>query len=683
MLRSVTALTFLAALGAVRIGSAQTPAPESTPEQAATPTPETTPAPSPSPTSTPFKGLTDLSLEELAQVNVEVMSVSRKSEPAGRAPAAVTILKQETIFRIGATSIPDAMRIAPGVHVAQIDASKWAVGIRGFGSRLSRSLLVLLDGRSVYSPLFAGTYWEMQDVVFEDIDRIEIVRGPGGALWGANAVNGVVNVVTKNASETTGAYGSGLIGSEEKGAVATRFGAKLGRNSYYRVWAKSFERDATWHSVGPAYDEFRMADGGFRADGEAGDAKWMVQGGAFRGEAGQATSFSTYSPPAIVTSYDPARFQGAHLLGRWEPRFRGDADAAVQIYADHTERREPHFSEIRDTVDVDLQHRFQLPGNNEIIYGAGYRFTRGVTQAVPTIGFEPPSRTDDLFSAFVQDQTSFFDDRLRFIVGTKLERNDYTGFELHPNVRLSIQPVPQQHVWVAASRALRTPSPVEADLKLDALVDPATPTYIRVIGNDDFRSEEVIALEAGYRADPTRRLRLTAAVFENRYRDLLSLEPGTPFDDGGDQIIPYRIDNKIQATTRGAEGGGRWTPIDRFSMFASASYLTIDAKKVEDSTDPSTVRNVEGGSPEWQASGGVTLLFPGNLSIDGVLRWVDELPAPDIDAYTEMDARLSWRMKRAVLLSLTGRNLLHDHHQEFAGGGEIERSVFARLEWNL
>jgi iron complex outermembrane recepter protein len=637
--------------------------------------------------------LATLSLDEL--LAIEVTSVSRSAERSWTAPAAVYVITQDDIRRSGARTIPDALRLAPGVDVAQIDAAKWAIGVRGFQDRLSRAVLVMIDGRSVYSPLFAGTYWDVQDTLIEDIDRIEVIRGPGGTLWGANAVNGVINIITRHARETQGtavALGAGS-GSWES---SVRHGATTDDGTHYRLFAKAFDRAPQAHVGIPAYDNSRMSRAGFRADKDvsARDA-WTLQGDAYRGIAGQRSLVSSFFEPLgrIVDRNVP--LSGVNLLGRWRHRDDADTDWALQLYYDRTERDEPAFSEVRDTVDIDFQRRARLTSRHELTWGLGARWTRSAIDSIPTLAVDQPRRKDMLFTAFIQDAIEIVPDRLRFTIGTKIEHNDYTGLELQPSVRMAWTPSADHTVWAAVSRAVRTPSQVDTDLAASSFVGRlgplAVPTYIRLLGSPDFVSEKLIAYEGGYRVRPVRELSFDLAVFYNRYKDLqsaevgnvlLELTPGTPR-----LVFPFVFANKLHGRTYGAELAADWTLRPWWRLRASHAILRIDMDKDADSTDVTLVDSLQGSSPRHVSVLRSSMNISPAAELDLVLRHVSALPARAVASYTALDMQITWRAMRNLTVALIGRNLFDSRHAEFRGDNdenvEIRRGVlvYARLNF--
>jgi iron complex outermembrane receptor protein len=531
----------------------------------------------------------------------------------------------------------------------------------------------------------------VQDTLLEDVDRIEVIRGPGGTIWGANAVNGVINIITKRAQETQGGLLVAGGGSEEQGFGGVRYGGNIGENLFYRVYGKAFNRDAAFHSNVPDFDDWRMGQAGFRLDwdGHHGDAV-TAQGDVYTGDAGQRAVLTTFAPPFRTTVEADADLAGGNLLGRWQRILSPTSDLSLQLYYDRTYRREPTFRESRDTFDIDVQHRFRIPWQQEIRVGLGYRLTSGDTAAVPTIVFTPGRSTDQIFSAFVQDEISLLAEQLRLTIGSKFEHNDYSDFEVQPGARLLWLLAPQHTLWAAVTRAVRTPSRVEHDLSATSLLDPRTPTFGRAIGNGTFVSEKLLAYELGYRRQPTSRLFLDITAFYNRYTDLLSLEPGTPFTETtpppAHVIVPLFIRNGLHGEGYGVELAADWQPFDWWRVSGVYSYLHLNLTRDKDSLDASTVRSTEGSSPTHQLSLRSFLSLPGHLEVDLVWRYVDHLPSQGVSSYLTLDARLGWRPLPPLTIAVVGQNLLMNHHAEFGGGSngttEIERSVYGKVVWH-
>src|SRR6266481_5979548 len=465
--------------------------------------------------------LKQLSLEQLG--NLEVTSVSKEPEKMQRAAAAIYVLTQEDIRRSGATSIPEVLRLVPGVEVAQIDSSTWAVGMRGFGSSLSRSVLVLIDGRSVYTPLFAGVYWQVQDTLLEDVERIEVIRGPGGTIWGANAVNGVINIITKSAKDTRGMLVSTGGGNLDQGFANFRYGAGNNDSFNYRIYGKTFIRGPEFHSDRHQFDDWRMGQVGFRADWDLPKHDTVtLQGDLYNGDAGQRVGINSYSPPYMANVEQNVELGGGNLLGRWKRVLGEGSDIQLQTYYDRTNRKQANFAESRDTFDIDFVHRFALPFRQDFLWGAGVRLSSGnTTQVVPTLAFMPNHFTDKLYSAFVQDEVAVVPNKLSLTFGSKFLHNSYSGFEVEPGARVLWTPDPQQAVWAAITRAVRTPSRVEEDLQLTGLFVPDPLTFYRVVGDRGFFSENLVGYETGYRSLVKPRFYVDIAAFYNNYNHLL------------------------------------------------------------------------------------------------------------------------------------------------------------------
>jgi len=408
-----------------------------------------------------LQDLTELSLEEL--MNIEITSVSKKAEKFSQAPAAIYVITSEDIKRSGATSLPELLRMVPGVEVARINSNAWAISVRGFNGRFANKLLVLIDGRSVYTPTFSGVFWDEQDLLLEDIERIEVIRGPGGTLWGANAVNGVINIITKKAKDTQGFFSTVTYGNIEKPTVGMRFGSKLGKDLYYRVYGKYFKRDSFEDIYGnDAGDEWEVGRGGFRADYSKGKDSFMVEGNVYKGETGENLNISSRLYPKTDD------LQGGNLLCRWARKFSEKSDISLQMYYDHVERSQEYqmpsvtgglqketFKMKLQTYDLDFQHRFFLGDKNEIVWGTGVRLIKDKYQNTPHLAILPDSKWMHIYSGFVQDEIHLIPEKFSLILGSKFEHNSFTGFEYQPNLRLLYFPKKEHTIWAAISRAVR------------------------------------------------------------------------------------------------------------------------------------------------------------------------------------------------------------------------------------
>jgi iron complex outermembrane receptor protein len=644
--------------------------------------------------------LTELPLEDL--MNIEITSVSKKQQKLSDAAAAIFVITQEDIRRSGATSIPEALRMAPGVEVAHIDANKWAITVRGFNSRFANKLLILIDGRTVYSPLFSGVFWDVQDTLLEDIDRIEVIRGPGATLWGANAVNGVINIITKHAKDTQGGLVSAGTGAEEKGFGEIRYGGKFGNDTQYRFFGKYFNRDsAADTSEHKANDGWDMLRGGFRLDSKLSALDSItLQGDIYRGQSGETLAVASVRAPFIQTFDDDIHTQGGNILGRWIHTFSKSSEMVFQMYYDRTERQESINGEKRNTLDIDLQHRFALGERQEVVWGLGYRFTRDNIKNSFPVSFNPDQRTNHLFSGFVQDDIVLFKDRLRLTLGSKFEDNDFTGFEIQPNVRMLWTPGSRHSLWGAVSRAVHTPARADVDLRVNASVIPPLvppnpgplPAYVTLFGNPDLKSEELVAYELGYRFQATSRLSFDIASFYNVYDHLRSAEPGTPSVEASPPpphlLFPLMVSNQVKGKTYGVEVAADWRLLEWWRIQASYSYLQIRLNGSE-SLDP-TAKVDQGRSPHHQFHLRSSMDLRRDLECNLNFRFVDKLPDFNVKSYASLDARLAWRPHPNLELAIVGQNLLSNHHAEFKGEAiisslptEVERSVYGKITWRF
>lgn len=597
--------------------------------------------------------------EELRWLQEEsiVSTVSRREQKVKETDAAVYVITQEDIRRSGANSIPEILRIVPGVNVARIDANKWAISIRGFNNRYADKLLVLIDGRTVYTPLFAGTYWDVQDTLLEDVERIEVIRGPGGALWGANAVNGIINIITKHAKDTQGGLVTGSAGSEERGMGGIRYGWKIGDNAYCRVYSKYYNHDDfTLASGDNANDQWEMERGGFRIDWDLSTKDLLTfQGDMYSGDEGETNNYRQSSNTDV---------SGGNIRTRWKHPLSDTSDLTLQAYYDRTNRTTSSLEELRDTFDLDFQHRFRPVDHHELIWGLGYRFTQDDTRNFGGFSLDPRSRGDNLFSIFAQDEISLLEDRVRVTLGSKLEHNDYTGFEIQPNIRVYWTLTQNQSLWAAVSRAVRTPSRVEAN----SIIDYSP--YYYFTGNDNLESEDLLAYEAGYRIQLNKRLSLDIATFYNVYDNLINDVNDTTFE------------NVYKSETYGVETTINWNVIDPWKLTAGhtcfrENFFGFSGTEFY-ADDP---RN------QWNIRSLINL--PHHTEFDTTLYYVDGItlhdPDMDISEYFRFDMRLGWHITKFTELSLVGTNLLDNEHYEFSARSvaptQIERAVYVKFTW--
>jgi iron complex outermembrane receptor protein len=638
------------------------------------------------------EALKTLTLEELSQI--EVTTPSKEPVKAFRTPAAIYVITGEDIRRSGATCIPEALRLAPGVEVARIDSSTWSIGIRGFGTNLTRSVLVLIDGRTVYTPLFDGTYWDVQDTMMEDIDRIEVIRGPGGTIWGPNAVNGVINVITKSAKETKGALVSAGGGNFEQGFLNARYGGGNDDGFNYRVYGKGFTRGPEYHPDGQNYDDWRSAQAGFRMDWQVDNRDTLtLQGDVYDEEAGESVGATSYTPPYSQTINSNALLSGENVMARWERSVNDGNDLHLQVYWDRTDRQEANFAEIRNTFDVDFLQRVRLPFHQELSWGLGARVDPvDDTEVVSGLQFLPLKRTDYLFTGFVQDEIGLVDGRLSLILGTKLLRTNFTGVAPEPSVRLLWTPSEKQTIWAAFTHALRTPSDAEEDfylLGLAGILKNGTPFFARFNPNTYFAPEQLNGSELGYRRILGRTLYLDIAAFYNHYHDLESEDlTGAVYVENEPapthMLLPAEFGNGLLAYSKGVEIAPEWRPSSFWRLRGSYSYLHMDVYKSAHSQEVEPPASISGASPQHQISVQSAFDLSKRLQLDLTYRYVSALPALAVAAYSTGDARLGWRFSRQLELSLVGQNLFQPWHLEYGPPPAvgIVRSAYARLTWS-
>jgi len=601
-----------------------------------------------------------LSIEDLGKI--DVTSTSKHAEPVGDAAAAVTVLTQDDIRRAGVTTLPDALRLVTGVQVARINGQTWATSARGFDAAAANKIVVLIDGRSVYTPLFSGVFWDQQDVALDDIDRIEVIRGPAGALWGANAVNGAINIITKRATDTTG----GMVhvdAGNTVGQVAFRDGASAGTTGAYRVYGKYRDLAAQRLATGPsAQDDVRSGQGGFRYDAEiSGRTSVTLQGDAYKGVEGLAA----------ITDITVG---GGNALGRITHTTGSGAQMQLQLYYDGTYRRAPQFTERRDTADVDFQYRFATLNRQDVVFGAGVDVSRSDTTPTPAFFFDPPIRTTALVNVFIEDAVAIVPGRFDIVLGSKFERNDYTGFEYQPTARARWHPTPKRTLWAAVSRAVRMPTRFDSDLRFTA----NSPVVV-LRGDPGFQSETVIASEVGYRQTITTALSFDLASFVNHYDDLRTEEPTLPTG------FPIVLANNMTARTAGIEASADVQPMPFWQLHAGYTLLSERVELKPESRDPTLGVN-EYNDPRHQFWFRSFLNLPARTEVDAVLRTVGALPHPAVPGYTELTLHFGWRHGTPIELSIVGDNLLHAHHTEFQIGAPLEtlqRNVFAQLTWRF
>ena len=640
------------------------------------------------------RDLTQVSLEDL--MNIEVTSVSKKEQKLSKTAAGVFVITQEDIRRSGATNIPDLLRMVPGVDVARITANTWAIAIRGFNLRYSDKVLVLIDGRSVYTPSFSGVYWDQQDVPLEDIERIEVIRGPGGTMWGANAMNGVINIITKRAQNTQGGLLSAGTGSEVTADGLLQYGGQIGRKGAYRVFGKYFNVENSYLQDGsPAADGWHGSHGGFRSDWNlsARDAL-TVQGDLFEtGEGQTLTTILSNHLPDLRTLNDRVTVDSGDLLGRWNRTLAHGSDVQLQVYYDRFNRVDRANNEIVDTFDVDFQHHLALGSRHDFVWGLGYRVIKDSFKDGYSTGLVPPRSLDSLYSTFLQDEIRLANS-LWLTVGSKFEHNAYSGFEIEPGVQLAWTPSTRQTVWLSISRPIREPARVDMGVRFDVATVPlpgGSFGLIQIVGNPNVRAETMTDYEVGYRAQLSKRLSIDLATFRSLYDNLETAEPGAPYFTGNPApphvVFPQVLANKAEGRSYGAEAFATWNVTSRWRLSPGYSVMHLDV-----ATDPGsedlTGESLEGDSPKHQIQLRSLLELRHGLEWDTSVYYVGALRGGHFPGYTRLDTRLGWRLGESVELSIAGQNLLAPRHIEFPSAfglnhTYVERSVFGKVTWRF
>jgi iron complex outermembrane receptor protein len=652
------------------------------------------------PAAAAIEDFTSLSLEEL--MKVELTTAAKTPQTLMRTAAAAFVITQDDIRRSGATNIPQLLRMAPGIDVAQVSADTYAISARGFNGVYATKLLVLIDGRSVYTPLFSGVQWDLQDTMLEDIERIEVIRGPGGTLWGANAFSGVINIITKSAAETQGGLATAHGGNLKDGG-AIRYGGQIDASSFYRIWGKydHHENDVKPSGVS-ANDHYDFGRSGFRYDAApAPDLRVMVEGGATRGDEGQifqrlrpAFPFASFLQPSTTT------VSAGHLLGRATKSLGAGEQWQFQSYLDWTDRTVSIYREKRLTADLEAQHTSVPFEGHKLIWGLGYRATTDWTQGTFDIAFNPSRATEHLANLFVQDEIALVPDTLSLILGSKFEYTSWGGFDVQPNVRLIWNPTPQQAVWASVSRAVRTPSRAERDLRFNfnVLRPPfaAFPTLVTVLGNTGVVSEKIIAFETGYRWNPTPRVNLDIAGFYNLYTDLTTVNSLRPRLVGGLPNLPVQFNNSASGHAYGVELATGWQATDWLTFRSAYTYqltqLTRSAAGVTDTTSIAYQNSI----PRNKVYSRASFNLSPTVALDLQARYVGKLnlsaanttlvTLPNVNSYVALDLRLGWHVTDRLLVELIGQNLNRSQHVEFqdfgptrAAAAEIGRAALARV----
>jgi iron complex outermembrane recepter protein len=654
------------------------------------------------PDSSVAADLSKLSIEDL--MNVQVTSVSGKGQKLSHVAAAIFVISQQDIQRSGATNIPDLLRMVPGLDVAQINGNTWAISSRGFNGQFSNKLLVLVDGRNLYTSTFAGVYWDALDLPLENVDRIEVIRGPGGTIWGSNAVNGVINIFTKKTEETQGLLIEAGAGNILQGFGTAEYGGKLGEQTQYRAYTKYFNNTNLVGSDGEGGgDGWHLLSGGFRVDSVLSPKdNFMVEGTLYDGREGQyAYSQRGVPPQTPLAVHDEVKLDGESIQAAWNHKYSDRSDTTLQLsfsrYVNGIFERETN-----NTFNMDYKYHIALGSRHDLVAGLGYSDSSDTTRGDFAVTFDPSSQNLQVFSAFVQDEIALLPDRLYLTVGSKLEHNYFNGFGFMPGVRMAWDPSNSQMLWAAVSRALRTPSlsDTEVTANVNSFAGPGgMPVLIRYFGNPGFLNESLVAYESGYRASLGDRLSLELALYYNDYDHLQTAEPGTPFFEAGPLpphlVEPLRNANLMHGNTQGGEVWANWKLNDRWTLSPGYALEQIHMHTYAASTDMTSAASLEHGSPRHSAQLRSHVDIARGFGWDTSAYFVDRLShqgtfsMSSVPAYTRLDTGLTWRFREALSISAVGQNLLQDRHLEFLGslGGlqssELRRSAYIKFVWTM
>jgi iron complex outermembrane receptor protein len=642
----------------------------------------------------------DLSIEEL--MKIEVTSASRRSQKLSEVPSAIFVITQDDIRRSGATSIPEALRMAPGVEVARVGTDKWSISIRGFNGRFANKLQVLIDGRSVYTPLFSGVIWSQQDTFIEDIERIEVIRGPSATVWGANAVNGVINIITKKAADTQGTLFTAGGGGFEQGFAGVRYGGKINEDTPFRIYAKGFSRDNT-HSLSGTNvrDNWHSARAGFRVDHTRGIDQLTLQGDIFVNRIGDSLLQPTLTAPFTRLDVANSTEKGGNIRLRWDRNFSDKSSIMLQTYYDRVYNQLTPWTKYAESFDVDFQHRLPLFSRHDVTWGLNYRLYNNKVAETELTTFTPLQKTNHNFSAFIRDEIMLLPDKLSLSLGTRLDHNDFTGLEIQPSGRLMLTPNEQNSIWASVSRAVRIPSRGENDVTIAGRVlqsfpgipGSSIPVLMAVQGSNHFNSEKLIAYEMGYRRQLATNASIDLAGFFNDYSQLRDFRFGQMVPGTGTVphwVLPIIFSNDTTAHSYGIESAIDWRPRENWRLQGSYSYLNIHtASNAEFRQLDSTSGSASKANPSHQFSIRSNYDFSEKIQLNLWLRYVSGLTFFNIPSYITMDAKLAWKPVRNTEFFVVGQNLFSQNHRESQSDfipsipTYIPRGVYAGVEWRF
>lgn len=631
----------------------------------------------------------EMSLEDL--LDLRVSSAGKKDQALSDVAAAAFVITNEMILTSGITTIPELLRLAPGVSVAQIDANKWAISIRGFNSLYSNKLLVMIDGRSVYSPFFSGVHWDVQDLMLEDIDRIEVIRGPGATLWGANAVNGIINIITKHSEDTQNGLLNVAVGTHENGIVSVRYGGAPSPRLHFRNYIKTFSRDTfEKDDANDATDDWRAFKTGFRIDYDhtVRDAI-MFSGDIYKGTNGQTNSVPILTAPYVEQQSDDLETRGGNLHAKWNKHYSDQVQTLFQVYAETLVRVDDVFDEEMQIYDIDYQVQIDSYSSHSIVAGANYKLVRDQTKGSFAYSVTPENSDNELFSIFFQDDIYTKNKNFVFTVGAKLEKHDYTQNELQPNVRALWHASEKTSIWAAASRAVRTPSRNDrsSSINFSAFSTGFQPGVVRILGNPDVKPEQLTAYEIGGRSQITPSLNIDIALFHNVYRDLRDTASGpTEFESTptpAHLVFTQTSNNDASATTTGGELSWQYRPQTKWKLSGAVSILDMEIR-----SDNSFTASEPGNSPQVQANLINSYALSAKSSLHLNVFRVEALSNRGVPPYTRTDVQFLRQLNPELQVYVVGLNLTDSAHKEFSSvpftlATEVPRSAHAGLRYRF
>jgi iron complex outermembrane receptor protein len=641
--------------------------------------------------------LKSLSLEDFSNLDVVVTSLSRRPQKLTDSAAAVYVISNEDIQRSGASNIPEVLRLAPGVEVAQINASTWSITARGFSGRFAKKLLVLMDGRTIYTPLFSGVYWDVQDTLLEDIERIEVIRGPATAVWGGNAMNGVINIITKAARDTQGGLLTASVGTEVERQVALRYGDKIGEDFFYRLYGKYKKNDSSVDitDTNDSFDENDLNQVGLRVDWQLSEKNNLeFHSDLYKGQVEQRQPVAMLVPTIGISDVEREnQVSGFNLLGKWTHTVSDTANWSLQAYYDRAKRQDTSTVDTKvDTLDIDFKHQFTMADRHHIIWGTGYRRVLDDLRGKYTVSYTPERRLTHRYNAFFQDEIILLPNKFSVVIGSQFEHNDFTGFEMQPNIRLKWNVDETSLAWASISKGLGVADRSTEDARVNIRAAPPTPGFgplpilVAFIGSDSKQPEKVIAYEMGYRTFFGKRNLFDISLFYNDYSRLRTNESGAVFVETSPVphvVLPIVGGYEKEGESYGIEIAAEWFVNEQLTLKGHYSYYELDLEPPKGTT-ATMPELAEGLSPQHQASLRTLYQLTDDITVDTWLRYVDELPNNDVNSYIDMDIKLTWQPVHNVELSLVGQNLLegarHEYRDDLVSNAptQVERGVYVK-----